>query len=789
MHKDNEYRKLKSSRFYPACYFIVPICVTTLLFMAGAGYSGTVTGKVKDSEYGTPLHLANVQFEDMKTGGISNTAGEFCIDDISSGKHRISASFVGYNTVTKEIYVPEKGDVYVVFELIPYAMPMGEMVVTGSRVQEKIRETPVTINVVSNSEMETLKYRNAGEVLKRIPSVYTHNFHGEEELTSIRIPTHFVNPYTLLLVDGLPVTNYGKGGGGLLRGLNSDNIERIEIVKGPASAIYGSNAIGGVINVISRKPTSIPRVRLWSEYGNYEDWRGGLSLGGTKGGYDMNFNLNFINAEGWRENSGHEKAAGTLKLRRVLGGSSLLIFNLEYVDFDNELSGSIDKEDYDDDWQQSYNTFTAVKMKKWFPSLTYRMDLRDSEFRASVIMRSMDHEVNPNYGIRYNSKTRGYSSYLSEIDGIDLDLQLLYRRNIELLRSKIIGGVDLEEGRTRMDEYGLSVERDDETGKYTSFEVTGLDDSYDISTEVIAPYLQYSASPLELLRINVGGRYDRVKYGVGDRLDQGRGGIHNFSNFTPKAGLTLDVSESVNCYANYSHGFVTPTTSQLFTGSVATRDLDPERAKNVEAGVRSHIWDRRMAIELAAYDMSIEDKIIIQTIDPVTYAREYRNVGETSHRGIEASLSIAPLDIFRLSLAYTFAENKYKSYEDRESGINFNGNWMPRSPRHRLNARFGLVDLKGFDLELEMNAEGEQYADDENDSPYSCPTLYDLRASYDFLDWSLWAHATNLTDRKYATYVNESYGSLSYYPGSPRTVFAGISYKWCPDTGKMRNLN
>ena len=779
MRMDHIYMKLKSSRFFPSCYLVASVCVVTLSFMAGPCYSGTVRGKVWDSEHGAPLHLANVQLEDMKVGCVSNTAGEFRINEISSGKHRISASFVGYHTVTKEIYVPEKGNVYVEFELVPYAMPMGEIVVTGSRVEERMKEMPVTINVVSSSEIETLKYRNAGEVLKRIPSVYTHNFHGEEELTSIRIPTHFVNPYTLLLLDGLPATNYGKGGGGLLRELNSDNIERIEIVKGPASAIYGSNAIGGVINVISKKPASIPRVRLWNEYGNYEDWRGGLSLSGTKGDYGLNFYLNLIDAGGWREHSGHEKAAGTLKLRRVLGGSSLLTFNLGYVDFDNELSGSLDKEDYDEDWRQSYNTFTSVKMKKWSPSLVYRMDLQNSEFRAAVIMRSMEHEVNPNYGIRYDSRTRGYTSYLSAIDGLDADLQLLYRRNIALLRSKIIGGLDVEEGRTRMDEYGLAVERDDESGKYTSFDVTGLDESYDISTEVIAPYLQYSASPLARVRFNVGGRYDMVKYGVEDRLDLGRGGIHEFSRLSPKVGFTLDVTESVNCYANYSHGFVTPTTSQLFTGSVATRDLDPERARNVETGVRSNFLDRRMTVELAAYDMNIEDKIIIQTMDPVTYAREYRNVGETSHRGVEASLSVAPLDIVRLSLAYTYAENKYRSYEDLESGVDYNGNWMPRSPRHRLNARFGLVDLRGFDLELEMNAEGEQYADDQNDSPYSCPILFDLRASYDLWDWSLWAHATNLTDRKYATYVNHSYGSLSYYPGSPRTVFLGISYNCC----------
>ncbi len=658
------------------------------------------------------------------------------------------------------------------------ATELEAIIVSGARVETPLKETPQTIDVISEEEVAAVKYRNAGELLKRVPGVFTQNLNGEEELTSIRVPTHFSNPYTLLLIDGLPAATYGEAAGGLLREINSSNIQSIEVIKGPASALYGSNAIGGVINVITRSPSPEPWIAPWAEYGEYDQYRGGISGGGLAGPFGFNADVMAIDAEEWREHAAHEKQAGTFRGQYAPSDASLLDFKLEYIHLDNETAGTLSEEDYEHDWRQSDMTFTEVQLEKVTPSLICTTDLAGGELKTAALVRSVDHEVNPNYGIRYNGRTRRYTSYLSKIDALDYDLQVLYAHDLKALKAKYIGGVDFERGSSDIETYDLVVTRDPASGRYTSFVNTGLGESFEVKTRVAAPYLQLISTPVEKLGVSLGGRYDMVEYDVEDNLDTGGEGEQDFSRFSPKIGLTYDLHPKFNLFTSYSQGFVVPTVSQRFTGRGSNKDIEPEKADNYEAGFRSLWWQDRIKLDLSFYYMVIEDKIIVQTIDAVTSAIEYRNVGETSHRGVESTLEIKPWDWLNLLLAYTYAENKYEEFEDPVTGIDFSGNDMPLSAANRINARVKLMPFEPMQVELEMDYTDEYFVDDANSDTYDRPTLYNLRGSYDWRNWSLWAHVLNLSDEKYATRVTASNGIFSFFPGNPRTLFVGLSYHW-----------
>ncbi|MFH2045851.1 MAG: TonB-dependent receptor [Pseudomonadota bacterium] len=655
---------------------------------------------------------------------------------------------------------------------------LDEIIVTGARVETKLKETPATIDVISQKEIEKVKYRNAGDLLKRVPGIFTQNLNGEEELTSIRVPTHFSNPYTLLLIDGLPASNYGELAGGLLREINNNSIESIEIIKGPASALYGSNAIGGVINVITKGPSEEPWVRPWAEYGEYHQWRGGISGGGTYGTVGFNADTMYIDSEEWREHSAHEKKAATFRAQYAPNNISLLDFKLEYIKLENETASTLSAEDYKEDWQQSYMTFTQIKLEKISPSLTYSIDTYGGELKVAALLRQINHDVNPNYGIRYNQKTKAYTSYLSQIDAVDVDLQLLYSRNFDFFKSRIIGGMDFERGNSDVETYDLKVIRDPFTGKYTSFSNNGLGESFDVTTYATAPYLQFLSTPYENWRLTFGGRYDMVKYDIEDNLGVAKDGKKNFSRFSPKVGITYDISPNLNLFASYSQGFVVPTVSQLFTGRGASKDLDPEKADNYEVGFRGTTCQKKLKLDLSFYSMKIDDKIIVQTVDPVTSAIEYQNVGETSHRGIEVTLGVFPLDWINLVMSYSYARNNYEQFDDPVSGNDYSDNRIPLAPKNRFNARLAVNPIDRMVLELEMDVQDKYYVDDENSDTYDRPTLYNLRGSYDWEEWSLWVHALNLFDKKYATRVTASSGIFSYFPGNPRTIFVGLSYKW-----------
>lgn len=670
---------------------------------------------------------------------------------------------------------------------------LDEVVVTASRVKEKVKETPVTINIVTNKELEEVKFKNPAEILNRIPGTYTHDFGGESELTSIRVPTHFVNGYTMVLVDGVPTTGYGTGSSGQISELNNRNIDRIEIVKGPASALYGSNAIGGIINIITKDPSPEPEMDFWVEAGEYDQYTGGVSASGSGKKVSYYVDLNYKDSEGWRDHSAVEKKVGTAKFQFAPTESSLLGVKFELLSTDNESAGSLDEDAFIADWQHSYYPISDTTLDKYTGTLTYNYFLQDGEFKTVLSVRSIDHTTLPHYNIReitYGMHNGHYHGYFNDIEGLDTNLQLLYSRDMAWWRSKFIIGIDAEYGSTETDQDNLEIERDDTDPilyRYVSYTVSGDNKWLDVTTKVASPYLQLAASPFERLRLTAGGRYDTVTYEVDDKLNAGTpddiSGDKDFSRFSPKIGATYEINNNLNTYASYSEGFVVPTESQLFTSSNSNDQLDPEKARNYEIGLRSMLWNRKVDLDIAAYYMKIEDKIAQKDRGSI-----YENAAETSMKGIETILVLRPIDIVSFTCGYTYARNKWETYIINDTvyfpppphtvPVDYSGNVQPRSPEHHLNARLTFFPFSGFKAELEVDKISSQYADDANEVSYSRPTLVNLRANYDWKNWSFWAQVINLTDEKYATYVSGELGDVGYYSGRPQTFFAGLSYRW-----------
>jgi len=653
---------------------------------------------------------------------------------------------------------------------------LDQIVVTASRVEEKLKEAPVTINVLDSAEIEKIKYRNPSDILRRIPGIYSHDFGGESEITSIRVQTHFTNPYTIVLLDGVPISSYGSGSSGQFAELNSDNISHIEVIKGPASALYGSNAIGGVINVISKDPTAKPQMKFWSEYGKGEHWRSGISGSGSGEKVSFNIDLNHIDSEGWRDHSSLNKKTGNIKLQYLPTDESLFSLKLDCLTSENDTPGSLYKADFESDWQHSYYDVAYSKTDKIAPSLSYTYFFDEAEFKTTLALRDIDSESLPHYNIRqrtWGPFPRPYEGKFNQSENKAANLQFLYSRDFTVLNSKIIVGLDTERGSLDSDSYDITVTWDAAQNKYTSYTMGDLDKSYDITTKVYAPFIQLQASPFDKLKLTAGGRYDSAEYELGDKQDHTNDQDKKFTQFSPKFGLTYDFTPWFNSYFSYSKGFVVPTTGQLFTASSANSNLEPEKADNVEVGIRSSFWQNKLALDVALYSMEISDKIVSDSFfDP------YLNVGETSQKGLEATAVLLPVDKVKLSMAYSYARNKYEIYS--ADTPEYNGNWVRRSPKHRFNARLAVMPIKGLEVELEMDMVSSQYHDSANLFEYSRPTLFNLRANYSWEQWSFWCHIKNLTDETYATYVSgdTTASETSFYPGAPISFFVGVSYKW-----------
>ncbi len=269
-----------------------------------------IIGKTKSD--GSALPYVNIYLKGTQKGAVSNDDGSFKIKDVEAGTYTIIASFTGYQTQRKTINV-SSNDITVDFNL-PESELLDEVVVTGTLKAVSRLESPVPVEVYSPAFLKKNPTPNIFEALQNVNGVRPQINCNVCNTGDIHI-NGLEGPYTLVLIDGMPIvsglsTVYG------LSGIPNSLIEQIEIVKGPASSLYGSEAVGGLINIITKLPENAPRffadsyVTGWGELN--------LDLGfKTKVGNKANllFGTNYFNYNNPIDNNGDNFTDLTLQNR------------------------------------------------------------------------------------------------------------------------------------------------------------------------------------------------------------------------------------------------------------------------------------------------------------------------------------------------------------------------------------------------------------------------------------------------------------------------------------------
>ncbi|PYE83205.1 outer membrane receptor for ferrienterochelin and colicins [Winogradskyella epiphytica] len=212
-----------------------------------------INGKVTSE--GSELPLANVYLQNTTKGATSDKNGHFIINNLTPGTYTISASFTGYTTQKKTIKITNE-DLTIDFDL-NYNDSLDEVIITGTLKAVSRLESPVPVEVYTQSYFKKNPTPNIFEALQNVNGVRPQLNCNLCNTGDIHI-NGLEGPYTLVLIDGMPIvsglsTVYG------LSGIPNSLIEKVEIVKGPASSLYGSEAVGGLINVITRLPENTPR--------------------------------------------------------------------------------------------------------------------------------------------------------------------------------------------------------------------------------------------------------------------------------------------------------------------------------------------------------------------------------------------------------------------------------------------------------------------------------------------------------------------------------------------------
>jgi iron complex outermembrane recepter protein len=628
--------------------------------------------------------------------------------------------------------------------------------VTATRVESSVQDTSAALTVVDTEELDRIKFTDATEeLMKRIP--------GYSMSRNLRIPMGSKN-YTINLIDGLSTgTTFGSGTIGFANSTNSFDIQRVEVIRGPASALYGSNALGGVINIITREPPLEPEYRVWAEGGQYSRQRVGVSAAGTANSVGYFLDANNLNLDGSQDRTENERKQISGKLLFEVSDYSLLTMRAEYLDSYLENPGSLTQAQYDEDWRQAAvnDAYTDEQAKSF--STKYEHDLTEnSGVEISYGIRKIESEGPPSF-----SPTGGFSKK----DVTNQNLVALYRHSLETLDSQFIVGTDLVRSASDSDTY---------SERTTSSSVA---QHWDVVANNTSPFAQYEFTPLDKVRVSLGARYDHIHYSA-DGYNVSRGNTTKydesttFSHTSPKAGITYKLNKDSSLWLGYGQGFVVPSYSYLFVSSrgyEANPDLKPEKADNIELGFRGQYRPAKLSYDFSLYHTTITDMLVADD------EREtYVNAGEVQVQGLETMLNWKPLKSLRFELTHTYADNVYNDFVSGTS--DYSGNTLAYSPKHHIDLRTIWMPIKGLEAELEWNRTSNYYTSSDNSDPQGKayrPSILNLRVSYVNGPWSYWGHILNLADKKYAERVKyNSRNGRTFDVGGPRTMYAGIAYNW-----------
>jgi iron complex outermembrane recepter protein len=734
-----------------------------------------VSGTVQTTD-ALPVAGATVRLNGTAFGTLTDATGHFRIAGVATGTYTIVAEQLGFISSEQSITVRDSvTGLRLVLAESPVAL--NGVVVTASGTAERHMNATTAIGAVTGVELRELKAGHPAEVISRIAGAWVNVAgSGEGHMTAIRQPLT-TNPVYLFLEDGIPTRSTGFFNHNALYEINVPQAGRVEVLKGPGTALYGSDAIGGVVNVETRAPSLEPTAEWFAEGGGH-GWNRILgSASRSYGGHGLRADANYTRWSGWRNESGYDRQSATLRWDYQKSATTHLKTVLAFSNIDQIDPSPLGPTAFENN--AALNEFPiatrSIQAFRLSSSLATRVGATD--FTLTPFLRTNRMDIVPSWMLSFDpvTYTTGHKS---------AGFVARARRDVALMNSSVTTGVDVDYSPGFREEYRITTTRSGAV--YSSYERSALIYDYDVTFRGVSPYLQWEARPLTGLHVDLGVRYDNMQYDYHSKLDALQTGQHRrpadtraaFDQLSPKVGVSYELG-SAAAYWSFRHSFRAPSEGQLFRqgSAVSTVDLEPIRADAFEVGARAA--RDRFDFELSLYDMRVFDDVL--TFVTAANLREAVNAGETRHRGVELAAGWNAASWLRLDAAVSHAKHTYEAWSPR-AGVDYSGNEIAIAPRDLLNVRARVAPalLRGGYISADYQRVGSYWEDPENTSRYDGHALVNVRGRYPL--WrgvDLMIRASNIFDERYAeqaTFTQFEQERLT--PGAPRMIYIGVQGRW-----------
>jgi len=604
---------------------------------------------------------------------------------------------------------------------------LDEVVITATKKEQKQSQTGKVVTVIDQAALQRNIGKSLTEILNQYAGVFTVGANGAPGSNQELYLRGAATGNTLLLLDGVPLQDPNMISNTYdLNNIQPDQIERIEILKGAQSTIWGSAAVAGVINIITKKSGTkniSPSANL--AYGTYNTLKAGVGLNGKISGFQYNLMYNRISTDGFSaandaqggkgfDEDGMKQNAFQANIGYRFSPAFSANFISNYGYFKADADAGAGQDDFD----------VKSKVKNFVNSvhLSYKSEktaihLVQSFIRSDRFFSNDSTDIGP---LRLNPQASFYTIW-SENDlrgrSVITDLYGNYNFSDQI---SIVAGLQHTAQKTNQTFESIS--------NFGPFDAVPIhNDSAKVRN--FSGYASALFSNLSGFNLELGGRVNHNSlYG---------------NNATFTLNPSYNFSDNIRAFLNISSGYNVPSLYQLYS-EAGNRDLKPEKSMNYEIGVQALSSDKNSSIRLVGFKRDIKDLITYYS-DPVTYASQYINRDQQNDYGVEleSNLKIAKLGHWINNITYIEGEGE-------NDGVKVKN--LYRRPKLAWNSAVELNLVKSFKLTPSVRVVGKRTPGTYDVGPDPMKSYYTLNCNLAYTLVSkvkLFADFSNITNQKY----------------------------------------
>lgn len=773
---------------------IAPLAAAVAVLVGGAvataatSETGSLRGQVLNTNGTSPSGLPGISLrlegDDLETPKrtVSEAEGRYSFTGLPPGTYTLTIESPGFDLGPTTVDIAPGRET--THDITLSARFKQDITVTATRTARPLDQVPAAVTVIGSDIIDKTPMTNIREAIVGTPGVLIESkSQGYDARLIIRgagLKARYAIREVMLLLNGIPITDPDS----LTRldFVDTHLVDRIEVVRGPNSTLWGINSTGGAINVVTRSPFDGRGGGARVDAGSY----GALNL---QAGYTGNisestfYNVNLSRRQAdndWREWNEFDTTQFTIQPSWIFGDGWVWENFISYTDADMQLPGRLIVNDgsHVDQWTPYLETGEVERTAE-----PWKHNSRNSEilfFGSKLVKRFGKVEFMPLLYLNSWSHFHPVTARINEADTVvgGIDLQATWEHGLGELTGGVTARLDNQDSQA----YTYAQTITTPGGRILS---TLSDEPGDLmrdlerKTKLYGIYAQESMHFGSRWIVDLGARYDRITFDLEGTeyidYDWSSGGyvdgegpidtVETYTAFSPRIGVVFNAGDAVHLYGNISVGSQTPTSDEL--------SINPELAlttvQNYEVGIKAG-WPR-LAFETSIYYSPVFDEVV-QVIQPFGET-EYVNAGETEKKGLELAVNWMPVNGLSLGGSYTYSNYTYKEFSEPAFGRNVDraGNSLPYIPKNYYSLFAEYVHRSGAYGRATANTWGEYWMDNANSETYEGYDLVtDLTLGWQNRRFEVALLVQNLFDERYAVEAQKDlYGGLKYAPAAPRS--------------------